>query len=63
MVNILPLEQNTRFNRHELSLSKFHLYCVISGFRRYLDEICALLENYAEYNGNYLSSLGQKALG
>jgi hypothetical protein len=30
--------------------------CVISGFRREIDEICALLPYYAAYSGNYLET-------
>jgi hypothetical protein len=30
--------------------------CVISGFRREIDEICALLPYYAAYSGNYLQT-------
>jgi len=29
-------------------------YCVISGFRREVDENCALLGYYAEIGGNYV---------
>jgi len=30
------------------------LHCVISGFRREVDKICALIGNYAAYIGNSL---------
>jgi len=34
--------------------------CEISGFRREVDEICALLRHYAAYSGNYLPTFRDK---
>jgi hypothetical protein len=41
-------------NHNEPLISNFRRITVISGFRRYVDEICALLGCYAASNGNPL---------
>jgi len=48
---------------HWVARLNFCLSCVISGFCRDLDEICALLGHYAAYTDNFLPTFREKPIG